>query len=761
MGSNPEGRSGLVFWLLLTVALTTTSILRWPEPGWLSTDFKSLLPGGQFTPWQDRAAEAASSNFDQQLVLLVQGNDPARASQFMERARGRFHQGGYVDADFEQEQADRWSQLSDALYPYRWGLLKGQATPALSETPSAYFADFQRLLYSPLGIARLRSLERDPTGHFSDFMQSLAPTGFISRGNSEQAAQFATLSLNSERLGFSRLPELHAIYQDLEQAAAEQGLVLSMSGVPLYSAFGVVSAQSEMRTIGLASLLVLVVLLAWFLRSLSALVLTLTCVAAGIAGGFAVTVLLLGQLHILTLVFGVTLIGIAADYALHYLAHSRLPGWTPSAALGKVFRGLLLGMASSVLAFAALVFLPFPGIRQIGLFMASGLFCSFLTVCLLFPAVFRRRSIGHPPGGLFALSPKAIRLSAWLVVPLVLLSVAALSLLPGRDDIRAFYSSPAQLDAAQERIAVFTGHQPDSRYLLIRGDNASQLLTRDSEAAALLGRLVEQGGLAGFSAVSRVLPPEAVQRDAIALWQGVADSGHIDSHMRSLGFSAEFVVATRDAVTAAPAPAGLALLQELALPLGIGGFLGCDQTGCASWIRLWGVADAARLEQVAMSVEGLALVDPIASINADISSYRKAVAWMLLLAAGMALVLLGLAVGPRAALTIILVPVLASVLTLAVLGLARGGYSLVNLMGLLLVFGVGLDYGVFRSVTRDVEQAATSLAIALSAATSVLAFGMLSFSSTPVIATFGETIALGLLFAYGLSWLHWRPSRWE
>jgi len=263
MGTSPEGRSGLIMWLLLALALTAASIVCWPQPGWLTTDFKSLLPGGQMTPWQDRAAAAASANFDQQLVLLVQGEDPVLVAQFLERAEGHFQRAGYVDADFEQEQARRRSELSDALYPYRWGLLRDQSVQSLNEDPVAYFTEFQRLLYSPLGIARLRTLQGDPTGHFSDFMQSVAPAAPVSPSGDGPAAQLVTLGLRSEYLGFSRLPQLHAIYQNLEQEADGQDLVLSVSGVPLYSAFGVVSAQSEMSTIGLASLLALV-LSRWF-----------------------------------------------------------------------------------------------------------------------------------------------------------------------------------------------------------------------------------------------------------------------------------------------------------------------------------------------------------------------------------------------------------------------------------------------------------------------------------------------------------------
>ncbi|MBT4522693.1 MAG: MMPL family transporter, partial [Halieaceae bacterium] len=59
------------------------------------------------------------------------------------------------------------------------------------------------------------------------------------------------------------------------------------------------------------------------------------------------------------------------------------------------------------------------------------------------------------------------------------------------------------------------------------------------------------------------------------------------------------------------------------------------------------------------------------------------------------------------------------------------------------------------------DQATTALAISLSAATSILAFGLLGFSETPVISSFGQTIAVGLVFAWLFSWMrltNWEPS---
>ena len=498
-----------------------------------------------------------------------------------------------------------------------------------------------------------------------------------------------------------------------------------------------------MYTIGLASLVVLALLLAWFLRSAQALLLSLVCVGSGVAGGLMIAVSMQQQIHLLTLVFGATLIGIAADYAFHYLAHSLLPGWTREQGLSFVLRGLSLGALSSSMAFFVLALLPFPGVRQIGIFMASGLLCSFATVCLLFPALYRgtAKSRQLPCGFISAAGARYRPVYQVLVVAMAIPGV--LSLQP-RDDVRDFYAVPAKL--AQDEVVIFEAlglPAADSRFLLLQAPDENSLLRLEERVIA-----ASETPLRG---ITSLVPSAETQLESVALQQELLTSGKLDSYLRAMGLE-ELSQVYRGQLFSAFEPLTLADLTGLALPLGTGGFLGCDSTGCASWVGLAGT----KSEQLAAAlVTGVTVVDQVAMINRMLGHYRQGVA--LMLASGMlaVLILLCFAIGWGGALRVLLVPSVASLLSLAVIGYSSGGYSIINLLALLLVTGVSLDYAIFRALTPGPAQVATSLAISLSAMTSILAFGMLAFSQTPVISDFGQTIALGLVFAWFLSRTQW------
>jgi len=93
-------------------------------------------------------------------------------------------------------------------------------------------------------------------------------------------------------------------------------------------------------------------------------------------------------------------------------------------------------------------------------------------------------------------------------------------------------------------------------------------------------------------------------------------------------------------------------------------------------------------------------------------------------------------------LRLVAVPLLSSLLALGVLSLLGVAINLFHIFALYLVLGLGMDYSIFRREAGTAPQRCL-LAVLLSALTSSLSFGLLSLSSTPMIAAFGMTVLLG------------------
>ena len=748
--------SAVSLWIIIVAGVMLLIINRWPQGQWLKTDFYSLLPSGSDNTWLVRASALAASAYESQLLLMVEGNDGAEVSQFLEAAGDRLLREGYVYSRLEESETKKWRILSERLYPHRWNLLYVGDRESLQKNPVAHLEQFRRQLYSPLGIALIGKLQSDPAGFYRNYLEAAMPseaTASRAAANGDKAVEFAAYLVSPQQQGFGGTNDLYATYLSLRAEAEEAGLKLHATGVPLYSAFGVHSAASEISTIGTASLVLSMLLLIVVLRSTAAIFLTIFCAAIGVAGGLLITVSILQQIHIITLVFGSTIIGVADDYGFHYLSHSLAPDWTRKDALKKVWRGLSLAALSSVVAFLGLTLLPFPGIRQIGIFMAGGILCSFATVCILFPVMYRGAGTGARLPRFFVRQQFTIR----TVIPTLLLLCAVvipgLMMLQSQDDVREFYAVSNMLKDDQVAISSTLSVTPNSRYLLVRGHGIEDLLETEERLMNAADELVERGQAIGLSGVTRLIPSTATQQQNFSLMRRLVESGYLGTYLNALDMDSSFQMDLLASVPKEFRAMGLDVLKDIAMPLGTGGFLGCEGGECASWVRVSGSSSSQALAELIGNDPSVILVDPIADINGLLAHYRVGIS-KLLIAGGVATAMhLMVILGWRLALQILLIPTVSCLGSLALIGYIHSSYSIVNLLALLLLIGVSLDTAIFRVSTDSVDQPATSLAITLSALTTILAFGILAFSQTPVISAFGQSIVFGLIVTYCLSWV--------
>jgi predicted exporter len=125
------------------------------------------------------------------------------------------------------------------------------------------------------------------------------------------------------------------------------------------------------------------------------------------------------------------------------------------------------------------------------------------------------------------------------------------------------------------------------------------------------------------------------------------------------------------------------------------------------------------------------------------------------LLAGLSLILILLGIGLRSLVQLarVTLPVLgALVLTVAILHMSGAQLSLFHLVALLLVLGLGIDYGLFfaRRATAE-ERARSGHAVTVCAISTAGVFGILALSQIPVLHAIGSTVALGVVLSYGFA----------
>jgi predicted exporter len=116
------------------------------------------------------------------------------------------------------------------------------------------------------------------------------------------------------------------------------------------------------------------------------------------------------------------------------------------------------------------------------------------------------------------------------------------------------------------------------------------------------------------------------------------------------------------------------------------------------------------------------------------------------------IVLLSIALRSPSRVARVMAPLLLAVLTVAA-GLVSSGVQLtiLHLVGMLLIVAVGSNYALFFDRQASVHEAGseplTLASLVIANASTVIGFGLLSFSNIPVLVALGATVAPGAFFA--------------
>jgi predicted exporter len=747
-----------LFWLLL-VALVAGHQWQFWHAANLDSDVLALLPQDEHAPEVSAATRRLAEQTAQQVVVVVGGKDwdQVRTAALAHRAAIATQPGVLQPA--QGMDAAGMAQLLDFYRPYRNRLLTDAQRQQLHDsTPAQLLQTALGALYQPGVGLQLSAWQADPL--------ALWPQWWTQRAGESRARLRDGLPwLSAEGLDWVVLAYAvpgaafamngsTPVTDALAQAAAAiqaPGLRVISAGIALHAEAAAAQANREVNTIGWGSLAA-VLLLVWLaFRSLRPIVLVALSLLVGCAAALTVTALVFGKVHLLTLVFGASLVGVAEDFGIHYFATRQAqpaqPRWSVMRAL---LPGLALALTTSVLAYLVLGLAPFPGLRQMAVFSSVGLAAAFLTVLCWFPWLDRGRvassrfadAVAHSLDRIPTLRLRPGLLGVGLVVAIFL--AGGLACLHSNDDVRQLQGSPKVLVDAQRELGRLLALPSPAQFYLVRGQDAEQVLQREEALKQALAPLVSQAAIGGWRAVSDWVPSQARQQADAAL-TAQAESAVLADVAQQLGERLNRSAFAPQALLLAPWLAHPASLVARSLWLGdVDGQMG-------SVVMLQGVAGPAslpRLAQAAQGLDGVRWVDTTANVSALLGRYR--VTMLGLLAAGYLAVFLALSWRyGRDAWRAWVPTLLASGLSLALQGFTGLPFQLFNVLALVLLLGMGVDYGIFLLEHRGDRSA--WLAIALGAASTLLSFGLLALSATPALQAFGFTMACGVTLVWVLS----------
>lgn len=702
-----------------------------------NSDIMALLPPGSLN--QVTQAETDTDASGHHFVLLVDGTTKQRHIASLSHSLARIESLSLTNQQLEL------SEVSAFYRPFTHQLLSPHTRIRLQTSSQEDLArEILQSLYNPVGQYRPFFFAQDPYNLSGRWLQSLAPKNYesdtaslrIRYDNSNWWVITARLDTSSHDAELqAHIKRVIDTFQNNHPRAT-----LIRSGLIFHSAEARQLASKEMSTIGLGSLIGIFVLTILVFRSASSLLLIAAVLASSFIVAMCVCFIVFARVHLLTMVFGATLLGLAVDYCFHYLALTRSHK-AENASLTLLWRGLLIGASSSVAAYLLQLLSPFPGLHEFAVFMAVGLIAASITVVVI-SSQFRTTATAHSlisaqlwrrVGEPFLQRIQALRTPVYATIAVLLaISLFALGSLPTNDSLRSLNSSSRQLLDEEKKIQQALSLPSPQRYFIIEAASPQEkLITIEKLTEKLRSAGIHSYPSPRFSSAALVPSLDQQRRD----YQLVADS----LYGKDGALHLVCVQLENDCSSWKNPPPFDEGLTPSQLP---GEFSALSPFGQLEWSKLYLTGDLRLSDGLInqMSASGATYVDNIQAFSQTLGELRRSTLELL---AAFLLIFTIFVIGLYRKQSVPLIASIAPCLALSLVLGANDGVSVFHVLALLLVLGLSVDTAIFYlELGLNIH---TWLASSLSIATSTIAFGLLSLSEVPVLHYFGSVVTAGLL----------------
>lgn len=675
------------------------------------------------------------------------------------------------------------SEVTRWLHQNRYMLLDDKSCSLLETGRESEIAeDALASIYGAFNFSDLSYLEEDPFLLSERVFQRFLNNGALS--STSMALQDDVLTAEKDDFTYvlirgsiskqgssltgkdSSVAHIYKSSETIKKEIAEPDIDFIFSGMPFHSYENASSAQKQIKLISFASLFVIIFLFLFLFHSFIPAVLSSLSVVLSCLTGLVSVLLFFRVIHVLTFVFGTTLIGTCLDYSIHFFVN-----WTAhnDCKTGKevrehIFRGVTLGFLSTEICFAALFFTPFLLLKQVSLFLFTGLASSYLTVMAIYPLLKLRNNknkaficklhTGKPHFTRGACFNKAIR-----ILPILLSVISLIIIVVNKDsykirnNIRELYSLSPGLLKNEITSAQVLNTGSNGAYFIVKGQTEEEVLERNDEVTAFLDKLKAEGKLKSYLSVSQFIPSQKRQSKSYrAAEKLLAVTGE---QYEALGFtdlSSDYEKNYNEmknhfiSISRSDYPS---VIKDAVSTLWIG------QTDSAFYSCIMPLhlsrGEEVSLSEYANQTSGVYFVNKVEDISKELDRLSKNMLLMLGISFLFVLLILLFCYQKVLVLKIAFVQLAVMLTGSAVLLLFNISISFFPIAAFILVFGLGLDYVIYAieaELTKEkADNSLTGFAIILSFVTTALSFGALAFSTFPPVHMLGLTVFTGLTAA--------------
>lgn len=750
----------------------------------IDADLFNMLP----KPVMGKALEAADAKLTevtaQNVFILVSNPDFNKAKSVAEDVYNKLQGSSRFKSLSLYQNTESFGQILDYINHYKYNLLDTDTIEELNSSggPEVFAQDALSKAYGAFTMTSLDTLESDPfmlgEHNLMNFLDQLQESGTKMSLKDEVLASEVNdrwyimirgvLSKEGAALASKQnaVVQIHQVCDPLEDGETR----FIYSGTPFHSYKSSSNATQEIGTISTVSMTVVLILLLMIFQRPSPIVLSLGSIIWSSLMAVLTTLAIFGKMHVLTLVFGTSLIGSCIDYSLHYFIN-----WKGNLACHKgyqvrnhLIKGLFLSLVSTVICYFILVFAPFNLLKQMAVFSMSGILSSFMTVICVYPFVKVPQT------------KRQIRLLKYYSTPswynkkfvgrivITVLFISSISILlichknvKIENNLSRLYKMEGREMQNEIEAAKVLQYSPSGWYI-VSGNSVQETLENEEKVALKLKEMNAGKEKGGFVCTSAYVPSVASQkksRNAAGKLLPLASEqyeylGYDSSFSKTL--QAEFAESENDFVEIGKN------VPEYLENLISSVWLGQIEGKYYSVILPVSVLDYEAYKDLADD-ENVFFISKVRSMNADLDRLSSIILKLFVLVYIVLFVVLKCFYSLKQALKIISVPLLIMLWTSAVFAMSGIYFEFFSITGMILVFGLGLDYVIYmiENEKRKDESENSKLepfAIMLSFVTTAVSFGALALSKFVPVHMMGLAIFIGLTTAFVSTFFYTRAE---
>ena len=798
-GKHLSAKTGIILWVVIHAVLIVLGV---SVPWKMDSDLYSVLPDSDEVKNVSAAEKTLSARTVRNITVLV-GHDNFEVARSAAVALDSVFKD---DASFEETRLfvneKSMDETREFFFNHRYTLQGRNVREILAK------GDFEALknralqkIYGSFSMANLNRLDEDPfllgDAAFENFVQHSPMT--MSRFSIRDSVLYAVDSGVTYVMWNAKLSEnvpsmasdghviakMNRVLDSLK--LAKPGLIVAKSGVPFHSYESSDRAMSEIAWISGVSIVLILLLLLYVFRSSLPIVATLSTIAIAIFTALAFTWYVFGNIHVFTLVLGTSIIGVSIDYAVHFFVH-----WKAGVQNVRsiIIKGLLLGFLTTELSYIALSFAEFSLLRQMAVFSIVGLLSAFLTITFLFQAVFEnadgvarkfkvhsndfKTAAKSESTNLPTQFPKVFldaysKFSKWGARLMLVLFIVAL--LPGlkmlnvHTDIGNFYTMNDEIKASEALISKLNNLGVAPTYFIVEGNDGIEVLENEELLTERLNQAEKEGLVKSYLAVSNIIPSESNQQKTYSDFRKIiyGNTGILKVMLEKPG--SYLTSNARDYLTEIGVENDSAIIASFNSNVWLNTWDSLPQSLNSLLRMLWighigdkyysavlplHVSDKFDAQKIAEGLSGVHVVNKKQNINNALTKISQVSLKLVGFAYVAVFFILIIVYKFKDAVRIIRAPVLASFFAASVFGYAGIEFNFFAIVGVILTLGIGIDYALFFKEGGS-QNLTTTLAIMLSATTTIISFGSLACSAFVPVHTFGLAVLLGISCCFLIS----------